>query len=242
MPNLPQETCLIIPCYNEAKRLDFEQLSAAPSNCYFLFVNDGSKDQTLKLLQDNQCKNMFILDLPNNLGKAEAIRSAVLYLQTLPIYQQLSWIGYWDADFATPLDQLPLFFSYQQLLTKQAQAIWGSRIKKLGSRIERKWYRHYLGRIFATVAKLMFNIKSYDSQCGAKIFRKEIAVQYFAEPFTVNWIFDVELLLRMKNCLIIEFPLTKWRDIEGGSFKVFTSLKTIISDLLRLKKKYGTSN
>src|SRR5512139_4038179 len=71
---MQKKICLVIPCYNEEKRLDISQFREALGGAYFLFVNDGSIDETLSFLEANQMEGMCILNLDRNCGKGEAVR------------------------------------------------------------------------------------------------------------------------------------------------------------------------
>src|SRR5262245_47970847 len=97
---------IVIPCFNEAARLDtqrFVQYAVAAPGVDFVMVNDGSTDDTLEQLGILRrfCPQGFrVVDLPTNCGKAEAVRQGLLNaLQSEPEY-----VGYWDADLATPLE------------------------------------------------------------------------------------------------------------------------------------------
>lgn len=228
-----EKICLIMPCYNEAKRLDFTKINDA-KNCNFLFVNDGSTDNTLEILNSNIKKNIYILNLKKNVGKAEAVRRGFLYIKNLPIFPEVDWIGYWDADLATPLYELDNFLTYGKIFDADTKAIFGSRILKLGSNIKRSSLRHLLGRVFATMVGIVFDLKTYDSQCGAKLFRKELIDKYFSKPFVSRWIFDIEILLRMKDIKIIEYPLLEWKDVCGGKIKIFPTAIMVLLDIFRL--------
>ena len=98
---------IVVPCYNEEKRLDvasFRDFNSPSHTITFLFVNDGSTDKTLQLLQSLQAAdpNKFsVLSLPQNQGKAEAVRRGVL----TAIESQPDYVGFWDADLATPLQR-----------------------------------------------------------------------------------------------------------------------------------------
>ncbi|MFA7329179.1 MAG: glycosyltransferase [Candidatus Ratteibacteria bacterium] len=235
---MPEKVCLVIPCYNEAKRLDFKKFRECGENLFLLFVNDGSTDNTVEIVKNNLKRNMYILNFKNNAGKGEAVRQGVRYLKTLPIFDEINWFGYWDADLATPLDEAEGFFSYAKIFHPDADAIFGSRIRRLGSDIKRSFKRHLFGRLFASVVSLVFKINIYDSQCGAKLFKKELLDKCFAEPFISKWIFDVEIILRMKQQKIVEYPLRKWEDKTGGHLRVCSvAVKTVI-DLVRLRNKY----
>ena len=112
MRNMSEKISIIIPCYNESERLDVEAFKRFEDQLHFLFVNDGSSDNTAEIIKrELGGKNCDILDLRLNCGKGEAIRRGYLYLKTLPVYEELSWVGYWDADLATPLSELNYFFS-----------------------------------------------------------------------------------------------------------------------------------
>ncbi len=237
-----EKTCIIVPCYNEEKRLDIDKFKEFPDpNIYFLFVNDGSTDGTLAILEKNRSERILVHPLHKNSGKAEAVRKAMMHLTGLPIFSEIKWVGYWDADLATPLCEIRNFFIYKEIFMPYAKAVFGSRIIRLGSDIRRKFSRHIIGRLFAIFVKIIFNLGTYDSQCGAKIFRKELVHEIFTEPFVSKWIFDVEIILRMKknNRHIVESPLVSWEDIKGSKLMKISSITCIFSDLLKLWLKYG---
>ncbi|MCD6063994.1 MAG: glycosyl transferase family 2 [Flavipsychrobacter sp.] len=197
----------------------------------FLGVNDGSKDGTLQLLQTvaNQYPDQFfVYDMPQNGGKAEAVRQGLLYAGKMPGFD---YFGYWDADFSTPLEELDWFvyFSGGQLTHEM---IMGTRVARLGAGVERKMLRHYLGRIFATVIANLLKVRIYDSQCGAKLIHSSQVTYLFDKPFVSRWFFDVEVLFRMlhkegKNSKprILEVPLRTWKEIGGSKLKLTDFIK-----------------
>src|SRR5689334_7890709 len=97
---------IVVPCHNESRRLQpavFRQFVAAHSNIQFLFVNDGSRDNTLAILQAfaaSDPSHFQVLDLQPNRGKAEAVRQGILQAAR----KSPDYVGFWDADLATPLD------------------------------------------------------------------------------------------------------------------------------------------
>ena len=222
---------LIIPCFNEAARLDtkaFLDFLIPNENIRLLFVNDGSSDSTGKALDALAGKNpkqINCLHLPVNAGKAEAVRRGFLKGFT----EKPEFIGYFDADLAAPLSCVP---ELKLLLDPGVYDIAiGSRVKLLGRRIERNSTRHYLGRVFATFSSLILDLPVYDTQCGAKLFRRtEILERVFAYPFVTKWTFDVEVLARMSVLLrarnaagliniCVELPLMEWIDRKGSKVK-----------------------
>lgn len=225
-----QKTGLVIPCYNEAARLNpaaFQEVLAANAELSFVFVNDGSTDETLRVLREVAAAfadRVAVLDLERNMGKAEAVRRGML----LAIERRFELVGYWDADLATPLNAINEFC--RVLEAPEIDMVIGSRVRLLGRKIERRAARHYLGRVFATCASLLLGISVYDTQCGAKIFRNtEWLRKVWARPFKVRWTFDVEMLARFPIVMgvvpgeacrrWIEFPLHEWADVKGSKIR-----------------------
>lgn len=231
--------CLIIPCYNEEKRLQIESFIQYSNVCNFLFVNDGSTDQTACLIKSHLNSSNYLLDLGKNVGKAEAVRLGILYSVSHPTLSESEWVGFWDADLATPLSELNGFMKFASCQGVNIDAIWGSRVYRLGSSIHRSYFRRILGRVFATVAALLLGIESYDTQCGAKLFKRDIVHLAFSEKFISKWIFDLEILMRLKYQNVIEYPLHSWSDVIGSKLNVISSASNILSDLVNIRMKYG---
>ena len=225
------EPCVVIvvPCYNEALRLPVDHFRQflGESQVRFIFVDDGSRDNTMKRLQElsgGRGDQVTLLQSPRNQGKAAAVRQGVNFA----LKQGAGYVGYWDADLATPLDAIPQFMSVFAG-RPDLHMIFGSRVKLLGRHVERRASRHYLGRVFATVVSVMLRLPIYDTQCGAKIFRVcPETGDLWAEPFQTKWIFDVELLARYIRRVgspseaaprIYEFPLDTWRDVGGSKVR-----------------------
>lgn len=239
MPDDPEVVCLIVPCYNEEARLDLGRFEAGPAHCRFLFVNDGSTDRTADLIRSRLNRWIFLLDLPRNRGKAEAVRAGMLHaVRTSPL-NEADWIGYWDADLATPLSEVEGFLRFYRFLEEPVDSIWGSRVYRLGSSIRRNYLRHLAGRLVATAASFLLGLPSYDSQCGAKLFRREIVEAGFAAPFVSRWLFDMELLLRLKDYSIVEYPLRRWIDVPGHRFRIVPMAARVIPDIIRIRMRYG---
>jgi glycosyltransferase involved in cell wall biosynthesis len=226
-----QKTRIIVPCYNEAGRLntgEFLEWGRKNSDLHFLFVNDGSTDGTKELLihMSQSCpERIRSVDLERNGGKAEAVRRG--FQESFASGYDV--IGYWDSDLATPLEAIPVFCRI--LEDRWADAVIGSRVRLLGRHIRRRPVRHYFGRLFATCASLAIGLPVYDTQCGAKIFRNtERLRQVFRRPFRVKWTFDVEILARFLLIervfggpkireRFVEYPLERWDDVPGSKLK-----------------------
>ena len=244
---LLQKICLIIPCFNEEHRLPVAQIEAYLKQNPYVFmlgVNDGSRDQTLSVLQslaDTLPQQFFVFDMPVTSGKAEAVRAGMLHAYN---HFDVDYLGFWDADMSTPLTELNWFTAFSGG-TLQHQIIMGSRISRMGSNIDRKIMRHYLGRVFATFTSIILKLKVYDTQCGAKLLIKEIIPELFTGSFKSKWFFDVELLARYIKLYghdktyeqVLEVPLKRWIEVKGSKLKATDFLK-VPFELLKIKRHY----
>lgn len=228
-------TALVVPCYNESSRLrpgEFLDFLGGHPRVHFLMVDDGSRDGTWAMLEEMRAQapdRVTTLRLERNRGKGEAVRRGMLKaLQTGPFPgQRFGLVGFWDADLSAPLAALPLFVDVFAEM-KECRLVLGSRVRLMGRRIVRKPLRHYLGRVLATLASLSLDLPVYDTQCGAKLFRAtdEIA-DVLSDPFSDPWVFDVEILARLKALWgaeaenrIIELPLPAWEDVGGSKVRI----------------------
>ncbi len=260
-----QQICLIVPCYNESKRLPqvaVKQALDKYSNLFLCFVNDGSKDNTADFLvqlrdslTEDSARRCWIVSYTQNRGKSGAIQQGLrsmskqstaenLIRATLTLTQTYSsdfiygletiptfdYYGYWDADLATPFTELDWFFHHAK--TNEFLLMMGSRVARLGAEIHRTVFRHYSGRLFATLISQGLGWKVHDTQCGAKIFKKPVLDLIVARPFVTQWLFDVEILLRLKQEFgdtvknqIMEVPLRKWDDIKGSKLGIMDFIK-----------------
>jgi glycosyltransferase involved in cell wall biosynthesis len=208
-------TTVVVPCYDEAERLRLDGFAPLiDGGARILFVDDGSRDQTRVVLGRAVLRwpeRAEVLALPANSGKAEAVRQGLLQaVQGGP-----DVVGYLDADLATPAEEMLRL--RDALEAAGADAVLGARVALLGRDIQRRAARHYFGRVFATVASAVLGMAVYDTQCGAKLFRRTPALERaLTEPFHSRWAFDVELLGRILPARVIEVPLETWHDVKGS--------------------------
>jgi glycosyltransferase involved in cell wall biosynthesis len=238
---------LVIPCYNEEHRLPVDELrrfSVPGVELEIVFVNDGSSDGTLQLLEslhEEQPERFTVVNLAQNSGKAEAVRQGIVAaLERKPDYT-----GFWDADLATPLSELPPFVEI--LDTRPAvQMVMGARVRLLGRDISRHASRHYFGRVGATLISQTLRLAVYDTQCGAKLFRATGDTRHvFSTPFLSRWIFDVEIIARYVRLWgrdaaarsIVEYPVREWHDVKGSKLKSHDFVRAL-RDLWRIRRAY----
>jgi dolichyl-phosphate beta-glucosyltransferase len=238
LPRSDGRRVVVVPCFNEARRLDGAGLLALldDERTDVLFVDDGSTDATRALLEGfvrDRSPRARLLALDANAGKGEAVRQGL----RAAMADGACIVGFLDADLSTPVDEM------LRVLAVLAERLdvdvaMGARVALLGRRIERSTTRHYLGRVFATAASTMLGVRVYDTQCGAKAFRVTEALQEaLATPFSSRWAFDVELLARLLRRLdadrIVEVPLLRWRDVKGSKLSSKAMFRAGL-DLLRI--------
>jgi dolichyl-phosphate beta-glucosyltransferase len=226
---------IVVPCYNEEKRFPFADfLSFAQRNPEVLlcFVNDGSRDKTLavlKGLQSENPKNIYVHSLEKNSGKSEAVRQGMLY-----VYQNFNTalIGFLDADLATKPEEWVSMAKYKEQ-HPQFGAVVGSRIQRLGAKINRDDNRSLLSSIVKKFIRIILKTPFQDTQCGAKIFHRSLIPFLFKESFNTPWLFDVEIFLRLQKKFgrttlqngVLEYPLMHWTEVGDSRLKLKHSIK-----------------
>lgn len=232
---------IIIPCFNEVARLqeqEFIHFLKSHPDVFMVFVNDGSSDGTSNVLNRiaEATSKAKVLNLGKNKGKGEAVRQGLLFALKEGYFD---FIGYLDADLST---SLPTFYKIYQFAHSEAlDIVLGSRIKKADTVIERTFFRHYVGRIIATIIDKKLKLGIYDTQCGAKVFKSEILNNQIQEPFTTKWFFDIELLIRIfrnvPEIRIFEMPLHSWRSVGNSKINIL-SFPEVAKDLMQIWRHY----
>lgn len=231
-------TIVVVPCYNEANRLDRSAfLAALPAlpQVDFLFVDDGSRDATRSMLTElagHAPDRMTVLGLDRNQGKAEAVRHGI----NAAIEQGAAVVGYWDADLATPLNAID---DMMRVLTRlpAIEVVFGSRRTLMGHAIRRDQSRRFVSKTCNMLARFALKMPIGDTQCGAKLFRVTPRLKTaVGTSFRAGWLFDVELFSRLKKQDtdgFYELPLVEWTEIAGSS----VSAKAVVrsgAEMLRL--------
>jgi glycosyltransferase involved in cell wall biosynthesis len=233
--------CFVIPFFNEFQRIDssyFSDLFSMP--CDFILVDDGSTDRTSNILtqwQHDQ-SNVKIVRLPDNLGKAEAIRSGCLVALSSNTYQG---IGFLDADASVSVGDVCDIYEHFISKNNEYVAFWKSRIFLAGRDIRRSFYRHYVSRFIASIFGSICPTLPYDTQCGLKVFKAtekfHQAIQY---EFETRWFLDLEIYLRIyesdKPPLIWEIPCLAWREIPNSKLR-FKQYLIVLKEFAVVVKK-----
>ncbi|MEP3210577.1 MAG: response regulator [Maribacter sp.] len=227
---------VVIPCYNEGNRLSsalFQDFIDKNVGYHLCFVNDGSTDHTLEVLEKLRKGNKASISIVNcekNGGKAEAVRQGIHYLSQ---QNDFDFIGYLDADLSTD------FRDFDDLVktigNSDFKIVSGSRITRMGANIAKESARKIISKTINLIIQSILGMPFKDTQCGAKVMDKEIASLMFKNKFRTKWLFDVEIFMRMrkhygkKNAknMICEQPLKRWIHADGSKLSMKDSIKII---------------
>lgn len=231
-----QSDCIgiVIPCYNEEERLlgaEFKEFVHKNLGYHLCFVNDGSKDNTLGVLEELRKGNedrISIYNCEKNGGKAEAVRLGMLHLAK---QNQYNFIGFLDADLSTNFDDFKVLAN--EISNSNFQIVSGSRMTRMGADIAKESARAIISKTVNFIIRQTLGMNFKDTQCGAKIMTKEIVEKTFQKKFLTKWLFDVEIFMRMKKVygtqvaqtLICEKPLNRWVHMDGSKLSFKDSFK-----------------
>lgn len=218
-------TALVVPCFNESSRWNdsyWRGLFALP-DVSWLLIDDGSTDDTYEVLNKHVSDNVSVVRLARNAGKGEAVRQGLEMVVTDPH----DWVGFVDADGAFRAEEIQRFVALALRSEDSTQAVWSSRVRMRGRRIERSPSRHAVGRTIATALSVRYRQLPYDSQAGLKLFRNRPQLSTsLRRPFSTRWLFDVELYSRLEaqygtdSQWLWEEPLDSWQHIAGSKISL----------------------
>lgn len=188
---------VIIPAYNEAKRLPLtlididKHLKGAGFSYEIIIVNDGSKDATLEIAKrfSHLIKNLKIIDQKNT-GKGGAVKRGMMEAKgKIRLFT--------DADNSTSIDQFNKMIPY---LNEGYDIIIGSRDIK-GARLipSQPWHKRIAGNLGNLFIQTLLLRGVWDTQCGFKAFTEEAAEKIFPLIKINHWGFDVEILALSKK-------------------------------------------
>ena len=235
---------VILPLYNEEKRLrnlfmkinEFKFLNK--NKIEFIFVNDGSNDNSYLLIKNFINENKKKIDLKlvsykNNKGKGFALKKGVAKAKH-------DWIITVDIDLSVKLEQIKIW-QKKKLISKKLKVYFGSRLLS-GSKVKAKKDRKFIGFIFNIILRKILNsnlLNIKDTQCGYKLYEKSIAKKIFKKLTENGYIHDVEILilLQRSRILVKEIPV-EWKHKHGSKINLFIDSIIMLKNLLILKKKY----
>lgn len=225
---------VIIPAYNEAKRLPatLREACAYLEDHYpkaeVIVVNDGSTDATDKVVQRyaKQFPQLRLLSLTKNVGKGGAVRAGALEAKG-------KLVLFMDADNSTPISELEKLMP----LIKKSQVVIGSRHMK-GSNIviRQPWYRRLLSRSANLLIQTLLVHGVQDTQCGFKLFQHTAAHELFSRQRTSGFGFDIEILTIAQRTLgykISEVPVSWYNSADSRVRPIRDAWRTL-RELIRI--------
>ena len=225
---------VVIPCYNEEERLlsvEFLDFVDKHSGYHLCFVNDGSKDKTLEVLnklREGRENFISVYDCEKNGGKAEAVRLGMLHMAKK---QDLDYIGFLDADLSTDLADFDELVS--TIENSDYKIVSGSRISRMGADITKESARQVISLTINFIIRKILKMEFKDTQCGAKIFHRDVIEIAFNNKFLTKWLFDVEIFIRIRKHfgldkakqILCEKPLKRWIHADGSKLSMKDSIK-----------------
>ena len=224
---------IIIPAYNEASCLPqaleqvFTFLEGESYSAEVIVVENGSSDQTFALAQKLTEKYSNLRVLHNEeAGKGLAVQRGMLEAKG-------EYRIFCDADFSMPVEEIRRFIPPQI----DTDIVIASREVKGAVRYDEPEYRHFTGRIFNLLIRILALPKLHDTQCGFKGFRADVAEDLFQHQSIEGWAFDVEILFiaKIRGYKITELPIP-WYYNEESKINVLRDSLRMFFDLIQIRK------
>lgn len=230
---MPPLLSIIIPAHNEETRLpaSLEKvlafLRAQEYDAEVIIVENGSADRTAEIARQASEQYPQVHWIQETLaGKGLAVRSGMLAAEG-----EYRFIC--DADLSMPIEEANRFLPPDAPPYDVAIA---SREVPGAIRYDEPAYRHWIGRVFNWLVRVITLPGLQDTQCGFKCFRAEIAEDLFPDQTIHGWTFDVEVLfLAMRRSYrVIEIPIP-WYYNAGSRVRILRDSITMLTDLFRIR-------
>jgi glycosyltransferase involved in cell wall biosynthesis len=238
---VPDPSLLILfPAYNEERRIapvlrdyaNFFQDNYS-GNFQIVVVLNGCTDNTLGVVQKVAAEFPTVRadEFKQPIGKGGAL------IEGLKLASQGELIGYVDADGATP----PRAFLELVRHMKDADCVVGSRwLRDSVIHQAQAGSRRFASRVFHFIVQLMFGLNIHDTQCGAKVMRREVVGKIHPYLRIADMAFDINLLVAIKRAgfRIREVP-TEWTDKAGSKVVLARSSLTMFLSVVRIRLIYS---
>jgi dolichyl-phosphate beta-glucosyltransferase len=229
---LKRSLSIIIPAYNEAKRLPAslvkvrEYLSAAQWDFVeVVVVDDGSTDSTVQVARD---AGVRVLQNPGNRGKGYSVKHGMLEANG-------EWALFTDADLSSPIGEVEKLWSAAK--RERAKVAVGSRaVDRSLVGVHQPLLREAMGRIFNASMRLVTGLPFKDTQCGFKLFETVAGREVFSRQQLDGFGFDVEVLFIAKKLGLpsVEVPV-RWDNVEGTKVSLMLGFAAFL-DLLKVRR------
>ena len=231
---------LLIPAYNEERRIepvlrDYAEYFQGhyPGPFQIVVVLNGCTDDTIGVVRrvGRDYKSVTALEFPAAIGKGGAL------IEGLRLAPLADLIGYVDADGATA----PAAFLDLVNRADQAGCVIGSRwIEGAILHQSQSHKRQFASRVFHAIVQFLFRMNVRDTQCGAKVMRREVIEKIHPALRIADMAFDINLLYAIKRAgfRILEVP-TEWTDKIGSKVVLGKTSLTMLLSAIRLRLVYS---
>lgn len=234
---------LVVPCFRESGRIgvflpELCQAMIRLGGVRVQVVEDGSGPEeaaamnaVVEGLRPSFPCLLPLKVLPGNLGKGGAV------YEGWADHGGAQWLGFVDADGSCTAREVERLIRLLPPSGSPPRALFASRVKMLGRRVERLLKRHLLGRVYATLVSEMLDIPVYDSQCGLKLVPRT-AFEKIAPALEVKgFAFDVELMTTLldSGCEVVEVPVD-WHETPGGKVRLLRDSWRMALDVWRIRR------
>ncbi|MEX2027927.1 MAG: dolichyl-phosphate beta-glucosyltransferase [Candidatus Curtissbacteria bacterium] len=226
---------VVVPVYNEEKRLGsgfdhyHSYLKKQKYSWEIIFVNDGSRDKTLNLLEEfvKDKLQVKIVTYPKNQGKGYAICQGMKKAQG-------KYILFTDLDHSVPIQTVETFFPYFE--EGYSVVIGSRRVKGAKIAVHQKPLREFLGRGFTAIVNMFIYWGVADATCGFKAFESSVAKKIFSKITVYDWAFDAEILYICKknNIKLAQAPVT-WSDARGSKVSLKKDILRSFRGILKIR-------
>ena len=235
---------LVFPVYNEAKCIEqnlrtvLRYLATQPYSSEAILVDDGSADDSAAIVECVAAEDARVRLIRNDhRGKAYAVRTGMLAARG-------DYVVFADADLATPIHQTSKLLA---AFESGSDVAIGSREGYGAQRFNEPWLRHFMGRVFSLIVRLLVMGQHQDTQCGFKGFTRAAAQDVFTSvrlygpnsavlnaPALTG--FDVELLYlaHRKGYRVAEVPV-EWHYGPGSKVNPLRDSWRNFRDVLRVR-------
>lgn len=235
---------IVIPAFNEARRIvstlsDIDKFISEENltdSYKVLVVSDGSTDNTNEVVSrwiNLHCKNKISFELYSytpNKGKGYAIREGFLRSKT-------DLVMYSDADGASSVHELSKLLSF---IDEGYDVVCGSRIlRDREVKVKMGIKRRIVGLVFHVILRVLGLANLMDTQCGFKLFKKEVVDKIIQEQKCFNYSFDVEYLFLAKlyGCKVKEVAVN-WEHIHGSKVSILRDSVKMLLEVLKIRFVY----
>ena len=225
---------VVVPCFNEEARLPrslhaaIGYLEAASREYELILVDDGSADCTPGLIADAERIHPTVrgVCLPENRGKGRALAAGVGRSRGGLVLVS-------DADFSAPINELPRL---EAAISAGADVAIGSRAARGAREVDQPLHRRAMGKGFNLLVQALLLPGVWDTQCGFKLFRGQVARDLFARLQTDGFAFDVEVLYlaRRSGLEVREVPV-RWINSDTTRVQAVRHSREMLADLLRIR-------